>query len=222
MHHDHIHLHLQITTTIPGIQPNVRDFEGDTALSHACCCGSLGVAKLLVAKKSGLVAGDDSLGEVGHLEVLSPEVKVNLGGDVNHQDSDNMSTADMDHVSDEVSDGHTDINTGDLDGVTPLHKAIANNWGGIVDLLLDQPHLKVTLPSSPSTVEPDQVNQANKYGFTALILAAGMGNLDIVSKLTPRSEVNVNCVEGNLCSALMIACMHGYLRIADLLLQVTF
>ena len=124
----------------------MRDFEGDTALSHACCCGSLGVAKLLVAKKSGLVAGDDSLGEVAHLEVLSPEVKVNLGGDVNHQDSDNMSTADMDHVSDEVSDGHTDINTGDLDGVTPLHKAIANNWGGIVDLLLDQPHLKVTFP----------------------------------------------------------------------------
>ena len=68
----------------------MRDFEGDTALSHACCCGSLGVAKLLVAKKSGLVAGDDSLGEVGHLEVLSPEVKVNLGGDVNHQESDNM------------------------------------------------------------------------------------------------------------------------------------
>ena len=84
------------------------------------------------------------------------------------------------------------------------------------------------------------MNLANKYGFTALILAAGMGNLDIVSKLTPRLEVNanknkhkifnknhqkkvnVNCVEGNLCSALMIACMHGYLRIADLLLQVRF
>ena len=66
------------------------------------------------------------------------------------------------------------------------------------------------------------MNLANKYGFTALILAAGMGNLDIVSKLAPRSEVNVNCVEGNLCSALMIACMHGYLRIADLLLQVRF
>ena len=35
------------------------------------------------------------------------------------------------------------------------------------------------------------MNLANKYGFTALILAAGMGNLDIVSKLTPRLEVNV-------------------------------
>ena len=26
-------------------------------------------------------------------------------------------------------------------------------------------------------------------------------NLDIVSKLASRSEVNVNCIEGNLCSA---------------------
>ena len=39
------------------------------------------------------------------------------------------------------------------------------------------------------------MNLANKYGFTALILAAGMGNLDIVSKLAPRLEVNVKKIQ---------------------------
>ena len=45
--------------------------------------------------------------------------------------------------------------------VTPLHKAIANSWLDVVELLLEQPLLKI--------------NARNKYGFTALILAAGAG-----------------------------------------------
>ena len=146
---------------IPGIEPNVRDFEGDTALSHACCCGSLGVAKLLVAKRSTAagstsedltVYGEKSLGEgvVSKKEVPNPEVEADLGEDaINNRDSDEVNKVDMDHDmpgirSKEWNEG-TDINTGDLDGVTPLHKAIANNWGEIVDLLLEQPHLKVII-----------------------------------------------------------------------------
>ena len=66
------------------------------------------------------------------------------------------------------------------------------------------------------------MNAQNKYGFSALILAAGMGNLGIVRLLTAMASVDVNRVESNSCSALMIACMHGYLRIADLLLKVRF
>ena len=61
------------------------------------------------------------------------------------QDSVHIDNTDMDQMAIKlkVTNRGTDINTGDLDGVTPLHKAIANNWGDIVDLLLEQPQLKV-------------------------------------------------------------------------------
>ena len=88
-------------------------------------------------------------------EVLNPEVEAIQGEDAVMEDVTKDSAfsdkVDMGHVPDvksKVSDGGTDINTGDLDGVTPLHKAIANNWGDIVDLLLEQPHLKVLLHQS--------------------------------------------------------------------------
>ena len=61
------------------------------------------------------------------------------------QDSVHIDNNDRDQMAIKlkVTNRGTDINTGDLDGVTPLHKAIANNWGDIVDLLLEQPQLKV-------------------------------------------------------------------------------
>ena len=218
----------------------MRDFEGDTALSHACCCGSLGVARLLVAKRSeegaaaverrGLgdggpegqfaqgparvhVAKSDGGVEGGEALVRGSEEDLNLreannsaegnvsvssrqrGGGGRHigvesvkevvnpmdvdrifvnmadinmedlvgaeenlkskttqtidtrtQDSVHIDNTDMDQmaIKFKVTNRGTDINTGDLDGVTPLHKAIANNWGDIVDLLLEQPQLKVS------------------------------------------------------------------------------
>ena len=60
--------------------------------------------------------------------------------DTRTQDNNDM---DQMAIKLKVTNRDTDINTGDLDGVTPLHKAIANNWGEIVDLLLEQPQLKV-------------------------------------------------------------------------------
>ena len=65
--------------------------------------------------------------------------------DTRTQDSVHIDNNDMDQMAIKlkVTNRGTDINTGDLDGVTPLHKAIANNWGDIVDLLLEQPQLKV-------------------------------------------------------------------------------
>ena len=59
------------------------------------------------------------------------------------------------------------------------------------------------------------MNARNKYGFTALILAAGMGNFEIVKMLTRAIRVDVNIVEGNSCTALMIACMHGFCDVAS-------
>ena len=234
----YFHIH-DINITTSGIEPNVRDFEGDTALSHACCCGSLGVARLLVAKRSeegavavenrGLedggpegqfaegpagvhVAKTDGGFEGGEVSVRGSEEELNLhaannsdegnvsgssrqrGGGGRHigvesvqevvnpmsidrtfvnmadinmedlvgdeeylkskatqtidsrtQDSVHNDNNDMDQMAIKlkVTNRCTDINTGDLDGVTPLHKAIANNWGDIVDLLLEQPQLKV-------------------------------------------------------------------------------
>ena len=91
---------------------------------------------------------------------LNPEA--NQGQDDVMEDVTKDRKVDTDHVSgvkSKAPNGGTDINTGDLDGVTPLHKAIANNWGDIVDLLLEQPHLKVMLhhshhQSSPKSCEP--------------------------------------------------------------------
>ena len=40
-----------------------------------------------------------------------------------------------------------------------------------------------------------------QYGFTALILAAGMGNREMVELLVQRSDLAVNVVEGNSCRA---------------------
>ena len=86
-----------------------------------------------------------------------------------------------------------DINTVDVDLVTPLHKAIANNHIDIVQLLLEHPELKVRFLGHLQVFlnHPSQVNAKNKYGFTALILAAGMGNFEIVKLLTgsPRFEL---------------------------------
>ena len=39
-----------------------------------------------------------------------------------------------------------------------------------------------------------------------------MGNREMVELLVQRSDLAVNVVEGNSCSALMIACMHGYIQ----------
>ena len=66
--------------------------------------------------------------------------------DTRTQDSVHIDNTNMDQMAIKlkVTNRGTDINTGDLDGVTPLHKAIANNWGDIVDLLLEQPQLKVS------------------------------------------------------------------------------
>ena len=41
-----------------------------------------------------------------------------------------------------------DINTSDLDMVSPLHKAIANNHLDVVELLLKQPSIKVKVKLS--------------------------------------------------------------------------
>ena len=46
-----------------------------------------------------------------------------------------------------------------------------------------------------------------------------MGNYNIVKLLTQLSIVDVNVVESNSCSALMIACMHGYCDVAEKLLD---
>ncbi len=55
-----------------------------------------------------------------------------------------------------------------------------------------------------------------QYGFTALILAAGMGSQAMVELLVGgRPDLDVNIVEANSCSALMIACMHGYIQVPN-------
>ena len=46
-----------------------------------------------------------------------------------------------------------------------------------------------------------------------------MGNYNIVKLLNELSIVDVNVVESNSCSALMIACMHGYCDVAEKLLD---
>ena len=74
-----------------------------------------------------------------------------------------------------------EINTVDCDQITPLHKAIANRHNDIVKMLIDLPRV--------------DVNARNKYGFTALILAAGMGNNQVVSWLVDREDVDVNSIE---------------------------
>merc|ERR1719318_2101828 len=52
------------------------------------------------------------------------------------------------------------------------------------------------------------INLSDKYGFTALILAAGMGNFEIVKLLTVSPRVDVNVVEGNTC--LITACYKNH------------
>ena len=46
-----------------------------------------------------------------------------------------------------------------------------------------------------------------------------MGNQGIVKLLTSLPSVDINRVESNSCSALMIACMHGYCDVATEILN---
>ena len=47
-----------------------------------------------------------------------------------------------------------------------------------------------------------------------LFLCLGMGDVDLVQLLLDRKDVDPNLVEVNHCSALMIACMHGFVEVS--------
>ena len=83
-------------------------------------------------------------------------------------------------------------------------QAIANGHTACVELLLARPGLGI--------------NIVNKFGFSALILAAGLGNTELVEMLVAQPETDVNLTEANRCSALMIAAMHGHAGVAAALL----
>ena len=102
-----------------GGDPNRRGHDGSTPLMHAAREGHQRVAGLLLALAGLRPNEQDSEGDtaLSHACCAGSLAVVRLL--VGRQD--------------------TDINTGDSDGVTPLQKAIANSWGLIVGLLLDQP-----------------------------------------------------------------------------------
>ena len=210
----------------------VLDIELGTRLVTACRTGDTWhVAECLASPPARLAPHLDTAlveaarsghGDVVEMLVARPET------DVNYSDGDGDTA--LSHacccghyavVKLLLSAPNIDINTTDGDRVSPLHKAIANNHRDVVQLLLNQTGLRVSFSCllSQCIIYFCQVNAQNKYGFSALILAAGMGNLEIVRLLVTRPGVDVNLVESNSCSALMIACMHGYCEVAATILE---
>ena len=99
-----------------------------------------------------------------------------------------------------VENTKVDLNLPDFDNTPPLHKAVVNCHLPVTRRLLSLPLL--------------DANRKCRFGYTALILAAGLGNVGLVELLLERDDIEVNHVESNNCSALMIACMHGFFEVS--------
>jgi ankyrin repeat protein len=96
------------------------------------------------------------------------------------------------------------INTGDIDGLTPLHYMSRSGHNDIVRLLIDH---------------GANINQRDNYTFTPLYYACCHGNLDVIKTLidTGKVDINITCTKYQW-PPLYTACLHRHINVIKLLI----
>ncbi|WP_165782215.1 TonB family protein [Leptospira brenneri] len=67
-------------------------------------------------------------------------------------------------------------------------------------------------------LDPDIIDMKNEFGFTALMVAAQTGNLEIAKELIQR-KANLNLVSNNNLNSLLYAALYGHKDILNLLIE---
>ncbi len=202
-----------------GIQINIQDNNGETALCWAAIRGFSNIVKFFLLRHRDIqVNKPNNRGATplmlaayeGHFDMIKllltyPDIQANLQDDV---------------------------------GSTALIYAVSGGRSDIVKLLLEHPHIQVNLQKNNTltallvAIFKDNfdivklliahsdilVNLRNNNGPTVLMYAVVEGHSDIVERLLAHPDVQVNIQGDNGYSALLAAVKKGYFDIVKLLL----
>ena len=196
-----------------GVNPNIRDKDGQTPLHKAAYGGHVAVAKLLLEHGADIHARDNAnwtpLHEAaykGHVDVV--RLLLEHGADPNAKGKDGVTPL---HTA--AFNGHVNVarlllehganpNTQDKDGITPLHFAAFNGHVDVVKLLLER------------GADP---NIQNENGWTPLHWAAFNGHVN-VARLLLEHGANPNAQDKDGITPLHTAALNGHVDVVKLLL----
>jgi ankyrin repeat protein len=103
-----------------------------------------------------------------------------------------------------------EVNWVDANKETPLHAAFRTQNTKLI---------KTLLKNIPASEFAEVINQANNEGVTVLHLAMQQNQLDIATELLANSETNVDAVQHNQQTAMIIAAHHGHWGMVKLLVE---
>ena len=169
----------------------------------------------------------------GHPQVVELLLKDNA--DVNAQEEDGftalMVASENGHtqVVELLLKEHADINLQTSDGVTALMLASQNGHHKVIELLLKQ-HININhqgkdgvLASQDGHQKPIEllhpnINNQEKDGWTALMLASRNGHFQVVELLL-KEHADINTQKEDGWTALMLASRYGHFQVVELLLK---
>ncbi len=189
-----------------GASINVKNSDGSTALALACAGSHLDVVELLLEGKADIKARTNA-----------GDTALTLACSQGH-------TA----IAKLLLDRGADVHSRDLDGATALDRASRSGHGDIVKLLLskggqvttkgrgylERQLMLAVLQGDAKRVtflltKGANIEATTDAGDTALTLAAGLGNLEVVKALLA-NKADVNAKAHRDTTALMAAAMTGY------------
>jgi len=195
-----------------GVDPNVKDEDGNTPLHLAIMSDHLQIAKLLIEKGADVNAKNKREKTPLHIAVERSNEKaavllIEKGADVNAGDSVKSTSL---HVA--VDQGSlaiarllvekgADVNARNLWGKTPLHYAARHPHAGIAALLIEK---------------GADVSAKSNNGWTPLHIAAGNGNLEVIQLLVEKGA-DVNAKDAQGWTPLHVAAGNGHADVVEFL-----
>jgi ankyrin repeat protein len=165
-----------------GIDPNLKNKDGDAALIVAAKAGKANSVSALL-QKHAQVDITDSAGRTALMHAMATEnnsmvfTLLEAGAEINMRDAEGRSP--LIYAVQNKRQGlitalrkrGAQINLADFHGMTPLHYAVKQNSSPIVRLLLEE---------GDEVADP---NLADEDGFTPLMTAAALGSIEIAKQL---------------------------------------